>query len=42
MLDLDLTRPAPQLQTLAEAQSVIDALGKALGEALGRIEKLEE
>ena len=42
MLDLDLTHPAPRPQTLAEAQSVIDALWNALGEALGRIDQLEE
>jgi len=42
MLDLDLTRPAPHPQTLAEAQQLIDALWSALGEALGRIEKLED
>jgi hypothetical protein len=42
MLDLDLTHPAPQPQTLAEAQPLIEALWSALGEALGRIDKLEE
>lgn len=39
---LDLKGPSPQPKTLEEAQQVIDALWRALGEALERIEQLEE
>lgn len=39
---LDLKGPPPQPKTLEEAQSVIEALWAALGEARERIERLEE
>lgn len=39
---LDLKQPPPQPKTLEEAQQWIDALWGALGEALERIERLEE
>lgn len=42
MFDLDFNRPPPRPQALAEAQQIIDVLWQALGEAMGRIEKLEE
>lgn len=39
---LDLKGPSPQPKSPEEAQQVIDALWRALGEALERIEQLEE
>jgi hypothetical protein len=39
---LDLKGPSPRPKSLEEAQQVIDALWRALGEALERIEQLEE
>ena len=42
MHDLDLSGPAPQPQTLAEAQQLIEALWQVLGEQQRRIEALEE
>jgi transposase len=42
MNNLDLNGPAPKAKTLEEAQQTIDALWSALGEALKRIEQLEE
>jgi hypothetical protein len=42
MNHLDLNGPAPKAKTLEEAQQTIDALWSALGEAMKRIEQLEE
>jgi transposase len=42
MNNLDLNGPAPKAKTLEEAQQTIDTLWSALGEAMKRIEQLEE
>ena len=42
MFALDVNHPPPQPKSLAEAQQVIEVLWRALGEAVARIEKLEE
>jgi transposase len=42
MLELDFTKPAPRVETLEEAQALIDQLWQLLGRQEFRIKALEE